>query len=297
MNTWNGDKEAVDWTWNWGRIVGVTAGWIAWILTWIYGWLQAWAAVWISGWIVWYMAGNTYDTNNIMHDLMPELDSDYWKKSLAAYLNKMDCRKTRNQSAEEIAESPIREEIIECMNEIQNTNKELTERWWNRKLNAIQDPIDEKKYTIKAYGRDFSAEVTWEKRNRKIKILWISGWNPTIKTDMGKGDISNLELPLKEWCFMSCFLGFLLSNKDIIHKWTGYPRFEYKSRWLWIKKWIYFNNASTISIDYDTRILRSDKFESRMPTLFQEKNRNKLLEFLNDWITDDSNISIWKKLN
>ena len=295
VSTWNGSEEAADWTWNWGRIVGVTAGWIAWILAWIYGWLKAWVAVWISGWVVWYGAGQAYDTNNILHDLMPELDDDYWKKNFAWYLNKMDCRKARNQTEEEVTESPIKEEIVECMNEIQDTNKELAERWWNRKLDAIQDPNDEKKYTIKAYGRDFSAEVTWDKWNRKIRIMWISGWNPSINTDMEKSGISNLELPLKEWCYMSCFLGFILSNNDIIQKWVEYPRFEYKSRWLWIKKWIYFNNATTISTDYDTRLLTEEKFKSRMPTLFQEKNRNKFIEFLNDWITDDSNISIWKK--
>jgi hypothetical protein len=40
----------------------------------------------------------------------------------------MDCRKARNQTEEEVTESPIKEEIVECMNEIQDTNKELAER-------------------------------------------------------------------------------------------------------------------------------------------------------------------------
>lgn len=297
VNTWEGDVEWVDWTWNAGKIVWVTAWWIAWIVAWIYGWLPAWAAVWVSWWVVWYMAGSAYDSNNIMHDLMPELDNDSWKKILAGYLNNMNCRKARNQSAEEITESPIKKEIVECMEEIQNTNKELAERWWNRKLDAIQDPNDEKKYTIKAYGRDFSAEVTWNDWNRKIRILWISGWNPKIKTDMEKTGISKLELPLKEWCYLSCFMWFLLSNNDIIQKWVKYPRFDYTSRWFWFRKWIYFNNAETVSTDYDTWVLSKDKFESRMPTLFQENNRKKFLEFLNDWIIDDSNVSIWKKPN
>jgi hypothetical protein len=182
------------------------------------------------------------------------------------------------------------------MNNIQNTNTDLTPRWARRQLDAIQDPNNEKKYTIKAYGREFSAEVTWTQWNRKIKILWISWWNPEIKTDMKKSGISDLELPLKEWCYMSCFLAFLLENKDFIHKWVKYPRFDYTSRGLWIRKWIYFNNAETISTDFDTRVLSKDKFESNMPTLFQEGNRKKLLEFLNDWIIDrESNISIRKK--
>jgi hypothetical protein len=40
----------------------------------------------------------------------------------------MACRKTKNQVHEDITDSPIKEEIIDCMDEIQNTNKELAER-------------------------------------------------------------------------------------------------------------------------------------------------------------------------
>lgn len=290
VNTASGDAEAVDWTWNWWRIVWITAGWIAWILTWIFGWLKAWVAVTTIWWAGWYMLGSAYDHNNIMNDHMPELDNEFWKKSLWAYLNSMACRKTRNQTTEDITESPIKPEVVECMQEIQDTNKELEERWWYRRLDAIPDPNDEKKYTIKAYGRNFSAEVTWNAWNKEIRILWISGWNPEIKTDMSKWNMLNLKLPLKEWLYMSSLLWFFLENFH--HKWNSYPRFEYTSRQFVIrtgaKYGIYFSDNWM-----DTYALTAEKFMENMPTLFKEKKR--FLEFLNDWITDESNISIWKE--
>ena len=151
VKTSNGSEEAVDWTGNWGRIVGVTAWWIAWVLTWIFGWLNAWVAVtaiWCTGW---YMLGSTYDHNNIMNDHMPELDNEYWKKSLWAYLNSMACRKARHQSQEDITESPIKDKVRECIDEIQRENPELPARWWRRQFDMIQDPNNKDKYTIKVY--------------------------------------------------------------------------------------------------------------------------------------------------
>ena len=300
VNASNGDEEAVDWTGNWGRIVWVTAGWIAGIVTWIFGWLKAWATVTTVWWIVWYVVGDAYDKNNIMNDLMPELDDENSKKRLEWYLNDMKCRQSKNQIESDIAESPIKEEVVKVMKNIQETHKELESRWARRQINAIPDSIDEKKYTIKAYGRNFSAEVTWNKWERKIKILWISGWNPKIETDMKKSWLSNLELPLEEWLYMSCFVWYLLDNFH--HKWNDYPRFEYTRKalkflrvrqWIWWETWVYFSDSWL-----DTRVLSKDKFKERMPTLFQEENRNKFLEFLNDWIMDwETNISIRKKMD
>lgn len=289
VNTSNGSEEAVDWTGNWGRIVGVTAGWIAGIVTWIFWWLKAWAAVWITWWIVWYMAGGAHDRNNIMNNHMPELDNEFWKKSLWAYLNTLACWEAKNQAVEDITESPIKKEIEEFMKEIQNTSPELDNLWAMRQINAIQDPNNEKKYTIQAYGRDFSAEVTWNEWGRKIKILWISWWNPTIKTNMEISGLSWLELPLKEWLYMSCLTWFLLEKYH--NQWNEYPRFEYTWRTNHaFKTWIYFSKDWS-----DTRVYSKDIFQQKMPTLFQEENRNKYLKFLNDWITWENNISIRKK--
>ena len=225
VNTSEGDKEGADWTGNAWRIVGVTAGWIAWIVTWIFGGLKPWVAV-TSIWCVWwYMLGSAYDHNNIMNDHMPELDNEHGKKSLQAYLNSMDCRKSRNQGKEDITESPIKDKVRECIDDIQRENPELPSRWWRRQFDMIQDPNDKDKYTIKVYWREIVAEVKWTTWNEKIKILWISWWNPVIKTDMSKWNISGLELPLKEWIYMTCLLWFLLDTFH--HKWNEYPRFKY----------------------------------------------------------------------
>jgi hypothetical protein len=37
----------------------------------------------------------------------------------------MSCREARNQTAEDITESPIKKEVVECMEEIQQTSPEL----------------------------------------------------------------------------------------------------------------------------------------------------------------------------
>ena len=300
VKTSNGSEEAVDWTGNWGRIVGVTAWWIAWVLTWIFGWLNAWVAVtaiWCTGW---YMLGSTYDHNNIMNDHMPELDNEYWKKSLWAYLNSMACRKARHQSQEDITESPIKDKVRECIDEIQRENPELPARWWRRQFDMIQDPNNKDKYTIKVYGREISAEVKWTSWNETIRILWISWWNPKIKTDMSKWDISNLELPLKEGIYMTSLLWFFLDTFH--HKWNEYPRFKYDWKaaklittgfWLWWNNnWIYFSDSGM-----NTFALSWEKFEQRMPTLFNASHGERFIKFLNDWITDEDNISIRKELD
>ena len=288
VNTWNGSEEAVDWTGNQWKIVWVTSGCILGIVTWIFWWLKAWAAVWVPSWIVWYGLWDAQDKNNIMNDHMPEVDNENWKKNLQAYLNRLGCWESRNQTAEDVTESPIKKEVVECIETIQGTCPELENRWGRRKLDAIQDPNDERKYTIKAYGRDFSAEITWNEWNRKIKILWISWWNPSIKADMSKWNISSLELPLKEWVYMSSLIGFLLDSYH--NKWVDYPRFQWKDRII-ANRGIYFNDATDLSFGYDTRVLSEEKLKERMPTLL----RPILLEFLNDWITWENNISIRKK--
>ena len=92
---------------------------------------------------------------------------------------------------------------------------------------------------------------------------------------------------------MSCFIGFLLD--EYCNTCVDYPRFEYTSRWLWFRKGIYLNCAKTISKDFDRRVLSEDKFKENMPTLFQGQNREIFLKFLNDWILNEQNISIWEK--
>ena len=332
VNTWNGDEEAIDWTWNGGKIVGVTTWGILGIVSWIFGWLKTWAAVWISWWIVWYMWGDAYDANNIMHDHMPELDDDNWKKRLQAYLNSLGCRQEKNQTEKDITESPIKKAVRDIVEEIQQENPELGAVWWTMQFDAIQDPNDENKYTIKVYGREISVEVSWswgvfeevlkklpeEKKNiieqsglfKKMKILSISWWEPAIKTDLTKWNISNLELPLKEWLYMTAFLGNLLSN--YAHKWNDYPRFSYWWRfWNWVKatvSWIgnilwfpwedkTYNRGIYFSDSWiDTQVLSRKRFEKNMPTLFKANYwRESFIKFLNDGITDEQNVSIRKK--
>jgi hypothetical protein len=293
VNGSNGNETAANWSWNWGRIVWISAWWIAWIATWIFWWLQAWAAVWTIWWIVGYWAGYAYDNDNILHDYMPELNNANWMKSYAWYLNKMRCWQEWNQKKDEIAESPIKQDVVDCVKEIEDSNRELPSRWRRRKLNAIPDPVDEKKYTIKAYGRDLSAEV--DISNRTIKILWITWWSPEIDVDMTKWKMSELKLPLKEGLFMAELIGFFLDNFH--HKWNEYPRFEYTWKATKIlpslfgtnNNWIYFSDPNL-----DTLAYTKETFEKRMPTLFKEENRDRFLEFLNDWIVDDNGVSIRK---
>lgn len=288
--TQEGSQEAVDWTWNWWRIVWIWTAAVASIITAIWSKnIKLWATVLTAWWALWFAWWYLFDKNNIMNNHMPELDDENGRKNLAAYLNWMECREAKNQTSEDITESPIKKELVECMEEIQKTSQELPNLWDVRKIDAIPDPNDEKKYIIKAFNRELLAEVTWKPGNRRIRILWISWWNPTIKTNMEKSWLSNLNLPLKEWLYMSCLTWFLLNNYH--HKWNKYPWFEYTWRTNHaFKEWIYFSNDWT-----DTRVYSKDAFQQKMPTLFQKENRKKYLEFLNDWITWENNISIRKK--
>ena len=65
--------------------------------------------VWIVGGIVSVVGGHLYDSDNILNKYMPELDNEYWKKALSAYLNRMDCWQQKNQTKDDITESPIKE--------------------------------------------------------------------------------------------------------------------------------------------------------------------------------------------
>jgi len=308
VNASNGDEEATGWTGNWWRIVWVTAGWIAGIVTWIFTWAAVWTAVWVTWWVVWYAAGSIYDHDNIMNNHMPELDDNFWKQSLQAYLNHMNCRQERNQTQEDITESPIKNEVWECVKRIQEENPDMPALWGRRAFDAIPDAEHPNRYTIKAYGREIYAEITdmndgfasLQKifKYKEMRILWISWWNPAIKTDMEQWKISGLKLPLQEWLYMSALLWKLLDNYH--HKWNEYPRFEYT--WKAVKLittgfWIWGDNNGMYFSDswLDTMALSWDVFEKNMPTLFKEENRDRFLEFINKWITDEFNVPIWKK--
>ena len=283
VNTNGKDEKALDWTWKWWRITGIWGAAILSIITGIRSKsVRVWASTLIAWWALWFIWWYAFDTDNPMSKHMPELDNEYWKKALAWYLNNLDCWEARKQSVEDITASPIKPEVEECMKDIEDTNKELVSRWSRRKLDAIQDPNNPSRYTIKAYSRDFSAEVSWEWEDKKIKILWISWWNPSIKVNPNKPEKAEsffkLEMPLKEGLYLSNFLWYILDdNSNCILKWNKYPYFYYwKRAWL-AKPWIYFNDPS-----WDTYILTEESFKKRMPTVFN--NKNLLLDFLNDWI-------------
>lgn len=314
VNGSNGSETAANWTWNGGRIVGVTVAWIAWIASWIFGWLPTWAAVWAVGWVVGYWLGYAYDTDNILHQHMPEIDSAYWMQSLCWYLNNMNCWQERNQTIDDLTESPIRDDVWACIEKIQNENPDLPAMWWRRDMDAIPDPENPNRYTIKAWGREIVAEVTesesflsksaspevkkYIKPNKFMKILSISWWNPKIKTNMECWKISELSVPLSEWLYMCAVLWKLLD--DYHHKWNEYPRFEYTRRvkdtalslfWLfWDARGLFFSDPW-----FDSMALSEDLFEKNMPVLSKKENRDKFLEFLNWGITDEFNVPIWKK--
>ena len=287
VNTANGQQEAVDWTGNWGKIAGVTAWGIAWIVSWIFAWPQVWISVWVTWWILWLIGGSMFDANNIMHDHMPELDDESGRKRLSWYLNNLNCRQTRNQWSESITESPIKNKVWVVIKEIQEANPDLPNMWWERNFDAIPDSNNPNKYTIKAWWRNISAEVTWTDGNEKIKILWISWWHPVITTDMSVWNIWDLNLPLREWIFMTCLIWFFIKNFE--HKWNSYPYFQYTSR-IWFKKWLYFSDEYL-----DTYALTDDRFKNNTPTLYKEENRENFIKFLNDGIKWDNNVSIFKE--
>ena len=308
-------NKVVDWTWISWMVTWVSVAWVLAIVSWIFGWLHTWAVVWTVWWVVWAVSWHAIDADNILNHYMPELDSEYWLKSLAAYLNRQDCWQRKNQSADNITDSPIKNEVRECIKNIQDTDPELEERGWRRQFDAIPDPNNPNRYTIKSYWRDIHIEVSdrdtsyldkipWPFKEKisnqadkfEIKVLWISGWKPEIKTDLTKWNFWELKLPLKEWLYMSSLLWFFLDNFS--RKWNEYPRFTYGTQlWnsirsgAWLRgdnKWLFFSDPKL-----DTYALTEKKFEERMPTLFQNKDR--FLEFLNDWIKDNTNVSIRKK--
>ena len=297
VNGSEGSDTAADWTWSGGRIVWISAAWIAWIVTGIYGGLQAWAAVGVAWGVVWWALWYAYDTNNILHNHMPEIDSEFWMSSLCSYLNSMNCWQERNQTIDDITESPIKNDVWDCIDKIQNENPDLPAMWWRRDMDAIPDPNHPDRYTIKAWWRSIEAEVKGTDE-KTIKILWISWWNPTIKADTGKGEISEMTLPLSEWLYMCAVLWKLLDEYH--HKWNEYPRFEYTWRvvdeltsWFWI-----WGDATGLFFSdpwVDSLALSRERFEKNMPTLAKKWNGEKFLEFLNKGITDEFNVPIWKK--
>jgi hypothetical protein len=92
----------------------------------------AWGVVW---WALWY----AYDTNNILHNHMPEIDSEFWMSSLCSYLNSMNCWQEKNEWEEDITESPIKKDVWECVKKIQDENPDLPAEWWRRAFDAIPD--------------------------------------------------------------------------------------------------------------------------------------------------------------
>ena len=318
VNGSEGSNTAADWTWSGWRIVWVSAAWIAWIATGIFGGLQTWAAVWVVWGVVWWALGYAYDTNNILHQHMPEIDNEFWMNSLCAYLNSMKCWQERNESEEDITESPIKDEVWKCVKKIQDENPDLPAEWWRRAFDAVPDPEHPGRYTIKAYWREIYAEVKdgevfeniptlsqtvkdsmqklWGS-TKKMKVLWISGWNPEIKADMSEWNIWDIELPLQEWLYMTALIGQLLDKYH--HKWNEYPRFEYTWRvadevlsWFWLwwdARGLFFSDSRV-----DTLAISREKFEKNMPTLSRDEYNERFLKFLN-WIKDEQNVSIWKK--
>ena len=310
-------EEALDWTWNQGRILWVGAAWIAWILTWIFGWPQAWLAVGGVWWVAWYAIGSAIDHNNIMNDVMPELDNEYWKKVLSWYLNNMKCREARNQTKEDISESPIKDKVREFVRQIQKDNPDLPAIWWRMQFDAIPDSTDKNKYTIKAYGREIKAEVTWNWWSEKMRILSISWWKPAINADTKEWNISSLKLPLKEGLYMVALTTQFVDK--LHHKGVKYPYFDYTYKTSKVlsnpvktlvgvetteSRWIFFNDKErTINIfssdfwSVDTLAYPREKLKKNMPTIFESDDllNNRFIKFLNDWITDDQNVSIRKK--
>ena len=228
---------------------------------------------------------------------MPEIDSEFWMSSLCSYLNSMNCWQERNQTIDDITESPIKNDVWDCIDKIQNENPDLPAMWWRRDMDAIPDPNHPDRYTIKAWWRSIEAEVRGTDK-KTIKILWISWWNPAIKADTGKGEISEMTLPLSEWLYMCAVLWKLLDAYH--HKWNEYPRFEYTWRvvdeltsWFWI-----WGDATGLFFSdpwVDSLALSRERFEKNMPTLAKKWNGEKFLEFLNKGITDEFNVPIWKK--
>lgn len=286
----NADWEtAVNWTWIWRRTSLATAWWIAWIAAWIFSWsVPVWvvSTLWL-GW-AWYIGWQQIDQNNVMHNFMPELDNEDGKKSLIWYLNKLNCWQKRNQNAEELTQSPIRDEAYACVQSIESEDGQGDRRWGERKFDAVPDPNNSNRYIFEAYGRKINVEVTWEQWNRKVKILWMmEEWNPSVKVNQDL--IKNFwEMSLDEWVRTVCLIWMYL--KDYNHWIKKLPAFEYKSV-LGAKTWLYLNDWKNAWVG--TRVLREDTFKNKFPTLFTKKDE--FVKFLNEWINWDNNVSIRKE--
>lgn len=282
-------KTAVNWTWIWWRTSLAAAWWIAWIAAWIFSWsVPVWviSTLWL-GW-AWYIGWQQVDQNNVMHDFMPELDNEHGKKSLIWYLNNLNCWQKRNQNAEEMTQSPIRDEAYTYVQSIESEEGQGDKRGGERKFDAIPDPNNSNRYIFEAYGRKINVEVTWEQWNRKVKILWmLEEWNPSIKINQDL--IKNFwEMSLEEWVRTTCLIWMYL--KDYNHKIKKLPAFEYKS-FIGTKPWLYLNDWKNLWVG--TRVLMEDTFKSKFPILFTKKDE--FVKFLNEWINWDNNVSIRKE--
>lgn len=286
MQWWS--ETAVDGSWNWWRIVWISAWAILWIVAWIYWWLWAWAAV-LGVWAWWwYIIWRNYDTDNVLHNYMPELDGESWIKIFSGYLNNLGCREAWNQDTENLPDSPLKAELKECIDDLQTIDDDNELRWRIRNLTVEPDPTNEKKCTIKAYRVSIQAEIIGDWSNKKVKFLWVSGWNPEIKSDLSKWNFDNRALPAKEALYMASLIWSMVN--DYHGKSNRTPHIEYKHRgWMWWP-WLYINDSWW----NDTRILKESLFKDRMPTLYQD--RQNFTAFLNDWIKSKStNASYWRE--
>lgn len=289
ISTTDGKEAALDGSWNWGKILWVSSAVIAWIASaiWLW-WPKVWATIW-GAWLVWWVVGwNEFDKDNIMHNVMPELDDEYWKKSLSAYLNAMNCWEAGNQSREDITDSPIKDDIDAVRRELEESGTDENEspRWKIRKLDAIQDPNDPTKYTITAYDSKINVEILGEWSNRTLRILWLLDSTEDIQLDPEKSkDFLNMKLPLSEWIYAADLIGYLLS--EFKHKWNKRPFFYYGTRLKLFNKWLYFNDDGR-----DTYSLTEKNFKKRMPELFKEKE--KFVTFLSGSIQTKNGVEIWR---
>jgi hypothetical protein len=56
---------------------------------------------------------------------MPEIDNEQSMRLLCSYLNNMQCWQERNQTSEDVSESPIKEDVRKCIEKIQDENPDL----------------------------------------------------------------------------------------------------------------------------------------------------------------------------
>ena len=284
--TWK--ETAVDWSWNWWRIIWISAWAVLWIVAGIFWWLEAWlGTAWV--WMVsWYLIWRNIDTDNVLKTYMPELDSENWIKIFSGYLNGLGWREAWNQDTEKLPDSQLKDELKQCIETIQKTDDDNELRWRVRNLTVEQDPNDEKKCTIKAYGLNIPAEVVWDWWNKKVKFLWISGWNPEVKCDLSKWNIANKELPAKEAIYFASFIWFMVN--DFHNKSWRTPHIYYRHSGWMLWPGLYINDSRL----NDTRVLKESTIKERMPTLYEQ--RENFATFLNDWILEtSSNACYWRE--